>query len=49
MCKLLKSFYGLKQAPKQQHERFDRTLTFVGFVVNELTNVCIVGMVGTKI
>jgi hypothetical protein len=35
MCKLLKSLYGLKQAPKQWHEKFDRTLTFVGFVVNE--------------
>jgi hypothetical protein len=35
VCKLLKSLYGLKQAPKQWHEKFDRTLTFVGFVVNE--------------
>ena len=35
VCKLLKSLYGLKQAPKQCHEKFDRTLTYVGFVVNE--------------
>jgi len=35
VCKLLKSLYGLKQAPKQWHEKFDKTLTFVGFVVNE--------------
>ena len=35
MCKLLKSLYGLKQAPKQWHKKFDRTLTFTGFVVNE--------------
>jgi hypothetical protein len=35
VCKLLKFLYGLKQAPKQWHEKFDRTLTFVGFVVNE--------------
>lgn len=35
VCKLLKSLYGLKQAPKQWHEKFDRTLTSVGFVVNE--------------
>jgi hypothetical protein len=35
-CKLLKSLYGLKQAPKQWHEKFDRTLTSVGFVVNEV-------------
>jgi hypothetical protein len=32
---LLKSLYGLKQAPKQWHEKFERTLTAVGFVVNE--------------
>jgi hypothetical protein len=35
VCKLLKSLYGLKQAPKQWHKKFDRTLTSVGFVVNE--------------
>ena len=35
VCKLLKSLYGLKQAPKQWHEKFDRTLTSVGFSVNE--------------
>ena len=35
VCRLLKSLYGLKQAPKQWHEKFDRTLTSVGFVVNE--------------
>jgi hypothetical protein len=35
VCKLLKTLYGLKQAPKQWHEKFDKTLTCVGFVVNE--------------
>lgn len=35
VCKLLKSLYGLKQAPKKWHEKFDRTLTSVGFSVNE--------------
>ena len=35
VCKLLKSLYGLKQAPKEWHEKFERTLTAVGFVVND--------------
>jgi hypothetical protein len=35
VCRLLKSLYGLKQAPTQWHEKFDQTLTFVGFVANE--------------
>jgi len=35
VCKLLKALYGLKQAPKKWHEKFDKTLTFFGFIVNE--------------
>ena len=37
---MLKSLYGLKLAPKQWHEKFDRTLNSTGFVVNK-TDKCV--------
>src|SRR5436853_3422459 len=34
VCKLVKSIYGLKQAPKQWHERFDTIILNFGFKYN---------------
>ncbi|CAM8982364.1 unnamed protein product [Rhodiola kirilowii] len=33
--KLVKSHYGLKQAPKQWHEKFDKVILSNGFKINE--------------
>jgi hypothetical protein len=48
VCRLRKSLYSLKQAPKQWHEKFDRTLTSSGFVVNEADTCVYYQFVGGK-
>ena len=35
MCKLVKSLYGLKQVPKQWHEKFDSAMLESEFRINE--------------
>ena len=35
MYKLVKSLYGIKQAPKQWHQKFDETILSFGFKLNQ--------------
>ena len=39
VCRLVKSIYGLKQAPKQWHKKFDQAMMANGFRINECDNV----------
>ena len=36
VCKLVKSVYGLKQAPKQWHDKFDSVLVSYSYQINEV-------------
>ena len=40
VCWLVKSIYGLKQAPKQWHEKFDSVMMTNGFKINEC-DICV--------
>nr|GFB99837.1 zinc finger, CCHC-type [Tanacetum cinerariifolium] len=35
VCKLIKSLYGLKQTPKQWHQKFDVVVLFNGYLLNQ--------------
>ncbi|CAM8988449.1 unnamed protein product [Rhodiola kirilowii] len=35
VCKLIKSLYGMKQAPKQWHQKFDKVILSSGFKLNQ--------------
>ncbi|KAL8094585.1 hypothetical protein AgCh_036207 [Apium graveolens] len=35
VCRLVKSIYGLKQAPKEWHKKFDESILDFEFLVNE--------------
>nr|GFA50237.1 zinc finger, CCHC-type [Tanacetum cinerariifolium] len=35
VCKLVKSLYGLKQVPKQWHQKFDEVVLSIGFLLNQ--------------
>ena len=52
MCRLVKSLYGLKQVPKQWHNKFDHVLLTNDFFINNFNkciynklekNACIIG------
>nr|GEV06721.1 hypothetical protein [Tanacetum cinerariifolium] len=36
VCKLVKSVYGLKQAPKQWHQKFDEVVLSSGYLLNQV-------------
>ncbi|GJZ47302.1 zinc finger, CCHC-type containing protein [Tanacetum coccineum] len=40
VCKLVKSLHGLKQAPKQWHQKFDEVVLSNGFLLNQ-SNKCV--------
>ncbi|GJS16711.1 zinc finger, CCHC-type containing protein [Tanacetum coccineum] len=48
-CKLVKSLFGLKLAPKQWHQKFDEVVLSSGFLLTNLTSVYIANLMTLKI
>jgi hypothetical protein len=48
VCKLLKSLYGMKQAPKRWHEKFRVTLISAGFSANEVNRCALSSWWGSE-
>ena len=46
MCKLVKSLYGLKQALKQGHKKFNQVIVDYGFVISEFDRYVYFKMIG---
>nr|GFD01633.1 zinc finger, CCHC-type [Tanacetum cinerariifolium] len=42
VCKLIKSLYGLKQTPKQWHQKFNEVVLSNGYLLNQ-TDKCVYG------
>ena len=48
VCKLVKSLYGLMQAPKQWHQKFDEIVLKNGFHINNVDNCVYTKFSGDK-